>query len=109
MKKACYWGSLILIFFSALIINSCDFESTERQTIPKVYIPIYMINYTNETILVYTGENILFLLLPSARILSGGRQSVSVEKGQAVTFRGETTKTNYGSRSFLFETQWEIH
>jgi hypothetical protein len=100
---------LILIFFSALIINSCDFETDEKETIPKVYISVYMINYTEETILVYNGSSIIFLLLPSARILPGGRQSVVVEKGETVSFYGETSNKNYGSRSFLFETQWEIH
>ncbi|MDR0473668.1 MAG: hypothetical protein LBH43_08390 [Treponema sp.] len=85
-----------------MAVNSCDFEPAE-------YISIYMINKTKETLLVYAGTNILFFGIPSAFIPAGGEQSVMVKKGESVIVYGKNTNRQYGSRSFNFETQWEIN
>ena len=89
------------LILSGIVINSCDFETKE-------FISVYIVNHTEETILVYTGANILFFELPAAIITSGNIQPVMAEKGQSISIYGKDTNINYGSRSFFLETQWEI-
>jgi hypothetical protein len=106
MKKY-YFIFLIIIFSSVFLFSSCDFTSDNNP--PKVYISINLINRTKESILVYAGANIFVLIFPSSTIPPGAQQSIVVEKGETVSFYGQTSHKNYGSRSFYFETQWEIH
>jgi hypothetical protein len=89
------------------LFNSCDFDSDNNT--PKVYISIYLINCTEEPISVYAGAKIFIFSLPSTIIPPGGHQSVVVERGETVSFYGQTSNKKYGSRSFYFETQWEIY
>jgi len=96
---------LVLVTSLGLMANSCNFYDDT----PKTYISVHLINRTNENIVVYTGDNILFLILPSAILAPGSSQSVTVEQGGSVSFYGQSTDTFYGSRSFYFDTQWEIY
>jgi len=102
MKKSSPYILILVIILLGSIINSCDFE-------PKDYISVYVVNHTGETILVYTGANILFIVLPSASISSGNGQAVMVEEGGSVSVYGKDSNRNYGSRSFFLETQWDIY
>jgi len=106
MKKIYYsFCFFILVSSLGLVMNSCEIEAFE----PSEYISIHIINQTNETALVYSGASILFFSIPSTSIPTGGEQSVLAKKGESVTVYGKDTNKQYGSRSFIFETQWEIH
>jgi predicted permease len=95
----------ILISSLGLVINSCEIEPFE----PAEYVSIHIINHTQEAVWVYTGASILFIGIPSTFIYEGGEQSVLAKKGESVTVYGKDTNKLYGSRSFIFETEWEIH
>jgi hypothetical protein len=93
-----------ILFVLILLTTSCTniFEQKE-------YIPIYIVNHTNETIKVYTGLHITIFSVPSAIIPVGNGQSVLAEKGESIAIHGKDTSKNYGSRSFFMETQWDVY
>ena len=93
-----------ILFVLILLTTSCTniFEQKE-------YVSVFVINHTNETIVVYTGLYVTIVSIPSMVIQAGNRQSILTEKGETVSVRGRDTNKDYGSRSFYAETEWDVY
>jgi hypothetical protein len=85
------------IIFIALVVFSCVID-------PEQYIPINIVNNTDEYLNVHNGS--LFSVVYS--IPKRSSYTITGIKGAEISLKGKKTGINYGSRKFYSEATWVV-